>query len=65
MVVSEPKPAPSSQHVRLEMAAEGVLESLMHLFLARTKPVVNPVLTKETVRLHGLPHFSDNFFANL
>ena len=64
-MVNEPKPAPSSLSMRLDMAVEGVLEPRMRLFLARTKLVANLVLTKETAQLRRLSHFSDNFFANL
>ena len=54
---------PSSQSVRLDMAAEGILEPLMHLFFVLTRHIANHVLTKETVRLQGLLHFSESFFA--
>ena len=45
------------------MMLVGVLEPRTQRFLALTKLIANLVRTKETVRLHGLAHFCDNFLA--
>ena len=62
-VVQRPKPAPSSQSMRLEMDVDGALEPRAHLFFDLARPVASHALTKETVRLQGLLHFSESFFC--